>query len=98
MGVVGQRHAPAPEAGWTSGQVLTGTENLTSTGIRSADRPVRSVSKEKRRKNTENKMNSSLKTHEKIYGFFLQLNFPTKMSYFISKNVVFLLTSCRNSL
>ena len=49
----GQRHAPAAtypgkdpvtivqEAGWTSGPVWTGTENLTPTGIRSPNRPAR---------------------------------------------------------
>lgn len=43
MGVVGQRHAPAPEAGWTSGQVLTGTENLVPTGIQYQDRPALAI-------------------------------------------------------
>jgi hypothetical protein len=32
------------EAGWASGQVCTGAENLASTGIRSPDRPARSES------------------------------------------------------
>jgi hypothetical protein len=52
----GQRHAPAAfyprkgpvpivqEAGWTSGPVWTGTENLAPTGIRSLDRSARSQS------------------------------------------------------
>ena len=51
-GVRGQRHAPAAhyprkdpvpivqEAGWTSGPVWTGTENLAPTGIRSPDCPA----------------------------------------------------------
>jgi len=56
-GVRGQRHAPAAlyppgkepvsivqEAGWASGLVWTGAENLASTGIRSPDRPARSQS------------------------------------------------------
>jgi hypothetical protein len=49
---MGQRHAPAApypgkdpvpivqEAGWASGSVWTGAENLASTGIRSPDRPA----------------------------------------------------------
>jgi hypothetical protein len=53
MGVGGQRHAlaaftagkdPVPivqEAGWASGPVWTGAENLASTGIGSPDRPAR---------------------------------------------------------
>ena len=54
MGVGGQRHAPATlrreqpvpivEAGWATGQVWTGAENLATTGIRSPDRPARSES------------------------------------------------------
>ena len=32
------------EAGWTPGPVWTGAENLVLTGIRSPDRPARSVS------------------------------------------------------
>ena len=52
-GVWGQRHAPATltprkdpvpivqEAGWASGLIWTGAENLTPTGIRSPDRPAR---------------------------------------------------------
>ena len=56
MWVGGQRHAtaalrpekyPVPtvqEAGWGPGQVWTGAENLAPTGIRSPDRPARSVS------------------------------------------------------
>ena len=52
-GVRGQRHAPAApypqkdpvpivqEAGWASGPVWTGAENLAPTGIRSPDRPAR---------------------------------------------------------
>ena len=32
------------EAGWASGPVWTGEENVVSTGIRSPDRPVRSES------------------------------------------------------
>ena len=32
------------EAGWAPGPVWTGAENLTRTGIRSADRPARSES------------------------------------------------------
>ena len=56
IGVGGQRHAPATlpsekdpvpilqEAGWASGPVWTGAKNLTSTGIRSSDRSVRSES------------------------------------------------------
>jgi hypothetical protein len=32
------------EAGWAPGPVLTGAENLATTGIRSLDRPVRSQS------------------------------------------------------
>ena len=55
-GVRGQRHArplftpgkdPVPivqEAGWVPGPVWTGAENLTTTGIRSPDRPDRSQS------------------------------------------------------
>jgi len=52
--VRGQRHAPAApytpgkdpvpivqEAGWASGPVWTGAENLATTGIRYPDRPVR---------------------------------------------------------
>jgi hypothetical protein len=50
---MGQRHAPAAtyprerpvaivqEAGWASGPVSTGAENLAPTGIRSPDRPAR---------------------------------------------------------
>jgi hypothetical protein len=53
-GVRGQRHAPAPlypgkdpvpnvqEAGWVSGSVWTGSENLAPTGIRSLSHPARS--------------------------------------------------------
>ena len=53
MGVGGQHHAPAAlppgkipvtivqEAGWASGPILTGAENLATTGIRSPDRPAR---------------------------------------------------------
>jgi len=53
-GVRGQRHTlatlspgkdPVPivqEAGWAPGLVWTGAENLTPTGIRSLDHPVRS--------------------------------------------------------
>ena len=53
MGVGGQRHAPTAlppgkdpvpilqEAGWASGPVWTGAENLAPTGIRSPDPPVR---------------------------------------------------------
>jgi hypothetical protein len=49
----GQRHDPAAtylqerpgthlqEAGWASGPVWTGAENLAATGIRSPDRPAR---------------------------------------------------------
>jgi hypothetical protein len=49
----GQRHAPAApysgkdtvtivqEAGWASGAVWTGAENIAPTGIRSPDRPAR---------------------------------------------------------
>ena len=56
MGVGGQRHAPAAftpetdpvpivqEAGWASGPVWIGAENLASTGIRSPDLPARSES------------------------------------------------------
>ena len=56
MGVGGQRHAPAAftpekdpvpivqEAGWATGPVLIGVENLAPTGIRSPDCPVRSKS------------------------------------------------------
>jgi hypothetical protein len=56
MVVGGQRHAPAAlpprkepaptlqEAGWASGSVLTGAENLALNGIRSPDRPARSES------------------------------------------------------
>jgi len=52
----GQRHAPSAlspgnrpgvisqETGWALGLVLTGVENLVSTGIRFPDRPVRSKS------------------------------------------------------
>ena len=52
----GQRHAPAAiypgkdpvpivqEAGWATGPVWTGAENLAHTGIRSPDRPARSQS------------------------------------------------------
>ena len=51
----GQRHAPVAlpqerpvrivqEAGWASGPVWTGAENLTTTGIRSPDLPARSES------------------------------------------------------
>jgi hypothetical protein len=55
-GVSGQQHAPAAftpgkdpvpilqEAGWASGPVWTGAENLTPTGIRPPDRPARSQS------------------------------------------------------
>ena len=56
-GVGGQRHAPASlprvrdpvlpivqEAGWATGPVWTGAENLASTGIRSPERPARSES------------------------------------------------------
>ena len=51
----GQRHAPAALApgntryrlyrklGWTSGPVWTGSEYLVPTGIRSPDRPARTV-------------------------------------------------------
>jgi len=52
--VRGQRHAPAAlylrerpvpicvqEAGWASGSVWTGAENIASTGIRYSDHPVR---------------------------------------------------------
>jgi len=51
--VGGQRHAPTAftpgknpvpivqEAGWASGPVRTGAENLALTGIRSPDRPAR---------------------------------------------------------
>jgi hypothetical protein len=54
MAVGGQHHAPAAlppgntpgtiveEAGWPSGPVWTGAENLASNGIRSPDRPARS--------------------------------------------------------
>jgi hypothetical protein len=50
---MGQRHAPAvpylgkdsvpmvQEAGWASGPVWTGAENLAPTGIRSPDSPAR---------------------------------------------------------
>jgi hypothetical protein len=53
--VRGQRHAPSAlypgkdpvpiveEAGWAPGPVWTGAENLAPTGIRSPDRPARSV-------------------------------------------------------
>ena len=56
MGVGGQRHAqaalfpgkgPVPvvlEPGWAPGLIWTGAENLSSTGIRSPDRPARSES------------------------------------------------------
>ena len=56
MGMGGQPHAPAvstrgkdpvpfvQEAGWASGPVWTGAENLAPTGIRSPDRPARSQS------------------------------------------------------
>ena len=56
MGVGGQRHAqaaftpwkdPVPivqEAGWASGPVWIGEENLAPTGIRSPDLPARSES------------------------------------------------------
>ena len=55
MGVGGQRHASAAlppvkrpgivlEAGWVPGPVWTGVENLTPTGICSADFTVRSKS------------------------------------------------------
>jgi len=56
LGVGGQRHAPAAftpgkdlvpivqEAGWVPGLVWTGAENFVPTGIRSPDRPLRSVS------------------------------------------------------
>jgi hypothetical protein len=56
MGVGGHCHAPATftpgkdpasivqETGWAPGPVLTGAENLASTGIRSPDRPPRSES------------------------------------------------------
>ena len=55
MTVGGQLHAPAAlspgndpvpivqEAGWAPGPVWTGAENLAVTGIRSPDRPARSV-------------------------------------------------------
>jgi hypothetical protein len=55
-GVGGQRQSPAAftsgkdavpivqEAGWASGPVWTGAENLAPTGIRSPDRPARSES------------------------------------------------------
>ena len=55
MGVGGQHHSPAAlppgkdpvpivqEAGWAPGPVWTGVENLAPTGIRSPDRPARSV-------------------------------------------------------
>ena len=46
----GQRHAPTAlppgktrEAGWAPRPVRTGAENLAFTGIRSPDRPVRSI-------------------------------------------------------
>ena len=54
MGMEGQPHVPAAstpgkdpvpivqEAGWASGTVQTGAENLAPTGIRSPDRPARS--------------------------------------------------------
>jgi hypothetical protein len=54
--VCGQHHAPAAftpgkdpvpivqEAGWPSGPVWTGAENLAATGIRSPDFPARSKS------------------------------------------------------
>ena len=57
----GQRHAPAAlypgkdlvpilqEAGWASGPVWTGVENLAHTGIRSPEPPVRSQSLYRRR-------------------------------------------------
>src|SRR5215469_12315361 len=53
MDLGGQRHTPAAftpgkdpvpivqEAGWASGPVWTGVENLAPTGIRSPDRPAR---------------------------------------------------------
>ena len=56
MGLESQQHAPAAlpsgkhpvpivqEAGWASGPVWTGAENLASTGIRSPDRPARGES------------------------------------------------------
>jgi hypothetical protein len=56
MGVGGQHHAPAAftpgkhkvpialEAGWASGPVWIGAENLALTGIRSPDLPPRSES------------------------------------------------------
>jgi len=57
MGVGGQPHAPAAstppgkdpvpilqEAGWATGPVWAGAENLAPTGIRSPDRPGRSRS------------------------------------------------------
>jgi hypothetical protein len=54
-GMGGQRHAPAAlppvkwspmlqEVGWAPGPVWTDAENVTSTGIRSPDRPARSES------------------------------------------------------
>jgi len=54
MGVDGEGHVPAPlppgipvpivqKAGWASGPVRTGTENLVATRIRSPDCPARSV-------------------------------------------------------
>jgi len=47
MGAGGQRHDPTAlrivqEAGWISGLVWTGAENLASTGIGSPDRPAHS--------------------------------------------------------
>jgi hypothetical protein len=51
---MGQRHAPAAlypwkdsvpivqEAGWATGPVWTGAENLAPTGIQTPDRPARS--------------------------------------------------------
>jgi len=56
MGVGGERHAPAAlpprmtrhpfvqKAAWVRGPVSTGTEDLSSTGIRFPDRPARSES------------------------------------------------------
>jgi hypothetical protein len=51
MGMDGQRFTPGKdpvsivqEAGWASGPIWTGTENLAPTGIRFTDRPVRSES------------------------------------------------------
>ena len=97
-----QRHAPAAlhpgkilvaivqEAGWESGPVWTGAENLAPTGIRSPDRPVLSQSLYRlhylahslTRRSTLNNLCQNMKPALLVSDELLDVNHPKYLNYF----------------